>query len=191
MAALPLTALAESTTAQTSSGDPQSLPPFYDILDDYGLSYFKEQYVLSKKGNDYYFYTLDSGSSVRGSALVDLRFQGGSSMYAYKFSFPNYYLEPDVIPSYTGSMYATDTHIEGNIIRSSYDIYNQDSGGTVFQLTPLTQTQTHLKGVITVASLKPLLSEVIALLPVLIPCMISFIAIRKGLSFTFRMLRAA
>lgn len=48
-----------------------------------------------------------------------------------------------------------------------------------------------LAGVVTADMVNGVLSEVIGLLPVLIPAMISFIGIRKGISFVQNVLHAA
>lgn len=46
-------------------------------------------------------------------------------------------------------------------------------------------------GVVTSATLQGVLNELVALLPVVMPVMVSFIGIRKAISFVFGMLRAA
>ena len=46
-------------------------------------------------------------------------------------------------------------------------------------------------GVVTSATLQGVLDELVALLPVIMPVMVSFIGIRKAISFVFGMLRAA
>ncbi len=48
-----------------------------------------------------------------------------------------------------------------------------------------------LSGVVTADMIKGVLAEVIGLLPVVIPVAITFIGVRKGISFLLGMLRAA
>lgn len=48
-----------------------------------------------------------------------------------------------------------------------------------------------LADVVTAEMLNGVLSEIIGLLPVLIPVMVGFIALRKGISFIQRILRSA
>lgn len=48
-----------------------------------------------------------------------------------------------------------------------------------------------LSGVVTSEMVSGVLQEVVSLLPVIIPAMIGFIAIRKGVSFVLGMLRSA
>lgn len=50
---------------------------------------------------------------------------------------------------------------------------------------------TTLASVVTSDMVSGVLGEVVALLPVIIPAMIGFIAIRKGVSFVLGMLRSA
>ena len=50
---------------------------------------------------------------------------------------------------------------------------------------------TALSGIVTSSMLSGVLDEIVGLLPVVIPVMIGFIALRKGLSFVMGMLRAA
>ncbi len=58
-------------------------------------------------------------------------------------------------------------------------------GVSVAETTPV------LAGVVTSAMVNGVLDEVIGLLPVLLPAMISFIGIRKGISFVGTILHAA
>ena len=51
--------------------------------------------------------------------------------------------------------------------------------------------KTTLSGIVTSSMLSGVLDEIVGLLPVVIPVMIGFIALRKGLSFVMGMLRAA
>lgn len=53
------------------------------------------------------------------------------------------------------------------------------------------ETQSVLAGALSGVDLNSVLSEVTALLPIVIPVMIGFIAIRKGLSFLAAILRSA
>ena len=50
---------------------------------------------------------------------------------------------------------------------------------------------TMLKDIVTEASLTGVLDEIVAILPVVIPVSITFIALRKGIAFLFDMLRSA
>lgn len=51
--------------------------------------------------------------------------------------------------------------------------------------------QTHLYDIITSDMMTGVFSEIFGVLPVVVPAVISFIAVRKGLSFVFGALRKA
>lgn len=54
-----------------------------------------------------------------------------------------------------------------------------------------TETTTTLDGIITSTMLQGVLDELVALLPIVIPVMIGFIALRKGISFLRSALESA
>ena len=54
-----------------------------------------------------------------------------------------------------------------------------------------TTASTTLQGVVTQDMIKGVLNEIIGLLPVVLPTMIGFIALRKGISFVMGMLHSA
>ncbi len=58
-------------------------------------------------------------------------------------------------------------------------------------MVPLALEATELSKVVTAEMVGGVLDEIIGLLPVIIPAMIGFIAIRKGVSFVLGMLRSA
>lgn len=55
----------------------------------------------------------------------------------------------------------------------------------------LTSTATGLAGVVTADMLSGVLDEIVALLPVVLPVMIGFIGLRKGISFVQSVLHGA
>lgn len=59
------------------------------------------------------------------------------------------------------------------------------------QITPMTAADTVLGGVITGPMLQGVLNEIVGLLPTVLPVVITFLAIRKGISFVIGMLRSA
>lgn len=111
-----------------------------------------------------------------------------------------YYLNPC-----TGAFY-DDTGTNKGVsvpLVPAYSNYDFDNAGTTFQQTPSTPTTPGTEGETTTpgaavlgatmkkTNLSQVLSELIAVLPILVPVLISFIAIRKGLKFTLSQLRAA
>lgn len=180
------------TAAFPMSAAASEIPPFQDILNEYGLEYHEEQYIVTKEGNDYYFYSLNMVDTVKlyeGNYIFDPNYTY-ANLIAYKFSYPNYYLKPFRQANYHGN-YAFQTSLNGNIINSSFDVKLTGSDTVVFQSSPLTTQAATVKGVVMTTDLKRSLSELVALIPVLLPCIICFMSIRKGLKFTFSMLRAA
>ena len=120
--------------------------------------------------------------------------------FSFSTSFDMHGLNP-----YTGLRYETagDSSAAKNPLVPAYSNYDFDNAGTTFQQTPSTPTTPGTEGetttpgaVVLGATLKKtqlsqVLSELIAVLPILVPVLISFIAIRKGLKFTLSQLRAA
>lgn len=74
------------------------------------------------------------------------------------------------------------------ILYSSQNIYERDGTTVFFGRTP---TSSALKTHITGLTLGAVLQESVNLLPILLPVLITFIAIRKGIAFCFRILRMA
>jgi len=81
----------------------------------------------------------------------------------------------------------------GIIYANSNPIYDSTKTNVVFQQTPSDPAGTtpNLKPIITVNLLSGILTEVTGILPILLPVLITFIAIRKGLKFTLATLRSA
>lgn len=79
------------------------------------------------------------------------------------------------------------------MILGDQDLKYSDSADSeiFFKQTPLQTAIPLLTGVIKDMPLKNVLNELISVLPVLIPCVIALIAIRKGIKFTLATLRTA
>ena len=124
--------------------------------------------------------------------LIENRGLGTSSYYTY-------YLNPC-----SGAFY-DDTGTNKGVsipLIPAYCNYDFDNAGKTFTQTPSTPTTPGTEGETTPGAavlgatmkktnLSQVLSELIAVLPILVPVLISFIAIRKGLKFTLSQLRAA
>ena len=108
------------------------------------------------------------------------------------------------INPFTGEKYdiAYFSHGTKSGLTPHYSNYDFDNAGETFTQTPSTPTTPGTEGEITPGAvvlgqtfkktnLSQVLSELIAVLPILVPVLISFIAIRKGLKFTLSQLRAA
>lgn len=74
------------------------------------------------------------------------------------------------------------------ILYTSQNIYQNDGTTVFFGQTPSSSAlKTHITGL----TLGAVLQELVNLLPILLPVLITFIAIRKGIAFCFRTLRTA
>ena len=62
--------------------------------------------------------------------------------------------------------------------------------GGIAQTEPAAATTT-LSGIVTSGMLSGVLDEIVGLLPVVLPVMIGFVALRKGISFVLNMLHSA
>lgn len=121
-----------------------------------------------------------------------------------KFSFSTSYNMHGLNP-YTGLRYETagDSSAAKNPLVPAYSNYDFDNAGTTFQQTPSTPTTPGTEGETTTpgavvlgatmkkTNLSQVLSELIAVLPILLPVLITFIAIRKGIKFILGTLRTA
>lgn len=138
-----------------------------------------------------------------------------------RYSYQNIYKNPEVLcenktintsPYFTyyinpcTGVYYDDTGTNNGVsvpLIPAYCNYDFDNAGTTFTQTPSTPTTPGTEGETTTpgavvlgqtfkkTNLSQVLSELIAVLPILVPVLISFIAIRKGLRFTLSQLRAA
>lgn len=165
------------------------VPPFFDILDEYGLSHYDHYIVTQDSSNNYYVYTVPRQYTLRDNSNAFSPSGVDDVHYSYCFKSPNYYLKPTSIKNGSNTQYVYNLALTGSIVFSSYDV-KRENGAAVFQQSPSIQTAAGtVKGAIMTTDLTRSMSELVALLPVLIPCMICFLSIRKGLKFTFRMLR--
>lgn len=158
--------------------------------------------------------------TINGGVYYCLKPPTGTVITVVRYSYANIYSQPTVLQQdftytdgfnthglhpYTGLRYETagDSSAAKNPLVPAYSNYDFDNAGTTFQQTPSTPTTPGTEGetttpgaVVLGATLKKtqlsqVLSELIAVLPILVPVLISFIAIRKGLKFTLSQLRAA
>lgn len=157
--------------------------------------------------------------TMNGGVYYCLKPPAGTVITVVRYSYQNIYSNPTSLNEkfsfstsfnmhglnpYTGLRYETagDSSAAKNPLVPAYSNYDFDNAGTTFQQTPSTPTTPGTEGEITPGAvvlgqtfkktnLSQVLSELIAVLPILVPVLISFIAIRKGLKFTLSQLRAA
>lgn len=134
--------------------------------------------------------------------------------YAYEFDYDNFYSKPKKITNidhldivrkdYLALPYLSNY----SLIESNYNIYEHTDTGDdvlVFQKgtsqspnpnppTPPSASDSNILSTIfnkNSEMLKGVLTEIVALLPLFLPVLISFLAIRKGIKFTLRTLRSS
>lgn len=106
------------------------------------------------------------------------------------------------INPFTGEKYDVTSYLSGtkSVLTPHYSNYDFDNAGETFTPTSLTapgQTGTAtrpevvLGPIVKKTELSGVLSELVAVLPILLPVLITFIAIRKGIKFILATLRAA
>lgn len=174
---------------------------------DYVYAVFSTQEIAATS------YTMNSG------VYYCMKPPSGTIITVVRYSYANIYSQPTVLQQdftytdgfnthglhpYTGLRYETagDSSAAKSPLVPAYSNYDFDNAGTTFQQTPSTPTTPGTEGETTPGAvvlgqtfkktnLSQVLSELIAVLPILVPVLISFIAIRKGLRFTLSQLRAA
>lgn len=191
------------------------------IASDSGIAIaddMKYYVVYTEKGKTDYVYAVFSTQEIaatsytmNGGVYYCLKPPTGTVITVVRYSYQNIYSNPTSLNEkfsfstsfdmhglnpYTGLRYETagDSSAAKNPLVPAYSNYDFDNAGTTFQQTPSTPTTPGaavLGATMKKTNLSQVLSELIAVLPILVPVLISFIAIRKGLKFTLSQLRAA
>lgn len=191
------------------------LPPFIDIANDEGYTIFKNDdgdydYVIiqNDKSRCYYLVTTSYKDYFDSVDNPTVRFPDtlySPTSYIYTISYSNPYT------GWTSKKYTYNQSVslKGSIISSSKNLYanGTDAGNdvSVYSANPLSISNSSSSGSssggstssgkghlnFTTSMLNGVLAEIIACLPILIPVIIAFIAIRKGIKFTLCMLRSA
>lgn len=182
--------------------------PNYNVIPCFTYSYNGGLYMLwispHAVKNDSLNFTTAYGSSGISSG-------GGSSDFVvFKFDSDNLYSKPSIVASDNDTVYGIGTgiglseeHLLTNTIDSYYNIVGLN-GDLVFQkgtsqspnpnpeTPPLTPGSNTLSTMFNKnsAMLNGVFQEIVALLPLLLPVLITFLAIRKGIKFTLQTLRS-
>ena len=169
-------------------------PNFLAIASEQGIN--SNDYAIFEDDN--YYYYLDSPLyrvASDGTVLYKDPFLGGyTSYWTWRIDKKNPYSDWELHSIYGGGISdgltpKLDRH---SYLFSSFDLVSRDEPSTVvFTRTPFKKGTTSLSSMLPSVQLSNVLTECITLLPVLLPVLITFIAIRKGLAFILRMLRAA
>lgn len=188
--------------------DNPSAQTLYNIAKDTGKPIYEGYQLICEDSTNYYFWTVDNSnirpSSNSNSYPCNISMSGGGAAVQIPttvFTYPksNFY---DVSVSENKQGYYYDYQINklSNVTQILYS--NKDvtytSGGTTtvfFQrmdsIPSNPPSRVPLNTVISSIQLTGILDEVIALLPILFPVLITFIAIRKGIAFCLATLRTA
>lgn len=176
-------------------------------ITDYVYAVFSNQEIVATSytmnGDTYYCLKPPSGTVITVVRYSYQNIYSNPTSLNENFSFSTSFNMHGLNP-YTGLRYETagDSSAAKNPLVPAYSNYDFDNAGTTFQQTPSTPTTPGTEGETTPGAvvlgatmkktnLSQVLSELIAVLPILVPVLISFIAIRKGLKFTLSQLRAA
>lgn len=194
-----------SVFAYTDNPSPKLL---YDIAKGSGKSIYSGYQLICEDSNNYYFWTVESTnikcSVSTNSYPCNINMGGGGASVQIKtnvFTYPksNVY-DVSVNEGSNGYYYDWESTKLKNITKILYsnkDItFSKDNQTSVFfqQMNSIpqgTSKRVPLNTTLSSIQLTGILDEVISLLPILLPVLITFIAIRKGIAFCLATLRAS
>lgn len=194
-----------SAFAYPDNPSPQLL---YNIAKDTGKTIYEGYQLLCEDDTNYYFWTVESSNikcSVNTNSYpCDIHMGGGGASVQIKtnvFTFPksNYY-DVSLNEGSNGYYYDWESKKLSNVTKILYS--NKDitytSGGTSTVFFPLMNSlptnppnRVPLHTVISSIPLTGILKELTAMLPFLLPVLITFLAIRKGIKFCLQMLKTS
>lgn len=188
--------------------DNPSAQTLYNIAKDTGKPIYEGFQIICEDSNNYYFWTVDNSnikpSSSSNSYPCNIFMSGGgasSQVSTTVFTYPksNFY-DVSVSENKHGYYYDFETKKLSNvtqILYSNKDVTYTSGGNTTVFFPQMNSVPSNppnrvpLNTVISSIQLTGILSELIAMLPLLLPVLITFLAIRKGISFCLQMLRAS
>lgn len=188
--------------------DNPSAQTLYNIAKDTGKPIYEGYQIICEDNSNYYFWTVNNTnikpSSSANSYPCNISMSGGGAAVQVPttvFTYPksNFY-DVSVSENMHGYYYDFEQNKLSNVTRILYS--NKDvtytSGGTstVFfskmnSIPQGTSKRVPLNTTLSSIQLTGILDEVIALLPILFPVLIAFLAIRKGIAFCLATLRAS
>lgn len=188
--------------------DNPSAQTLYNIAKDTGKPIYEGYQIICEDNNNYYFWTVNNSnirpSSSSNSYPCNISMSGGgasSQVPTTVFTYPksNFY-DVSVSESKHGYYYDFEQKKLSNVARILYS--NKDVtytlGGSTTVFFPLMNSvpsnppnRVPLNTVISSIQLTGILNELIAMLPLLLPVLIAFLAIRKGIAFCLATLRTA
>lgn len=188
--------------------DNPSAQTLYNIANDTGKPIYSGYQLICEDDTNYYFWTVESSnirpSSSSNSYPCNISMSGGGasvqiSTTVYTYPKSNFY-DVSVSENKQGFYYDYQLNKLSNVTKILYS--NKDvtytSGDTTTVFFPLMNSipkyppgRVPVSTVISSIRLTDILNELIAMLPLLLPVLITFLAIRKGIAFCLQMLRTS
>lgn len=207
-------------TAYAYTGPPTSLDMAVSIYNsyDYPVKLNPVFYYYSPNDNDYFLFLLGNRGVSKGYVQYTTAYgsdgistnSASGKWQLYKFDHNNCYAKPILVAQDLDDVYGSTVdcgldleNIKKNIIGSYYDVLDYEGTKVFLKGTKPSPNPTNpdisTPGSNTLstmfnknsAMLKGVLNEIVALLPLLLPVLISFLAIRKGIRFTLQTLRSS
>lgn len=186
--------------------DNPSAQTLYNIAKDTGKPIYEGYQIICEDNNNYYFWTVDTNirSSVNSNSYpTNISMRGGPAGAVFipttVFTYPksNFY---DVSVNENAQNYYYDYNVEkirnvSKILYSNNDVTYTSGGTSTVFFQKMNSVPSHqpnrvpLNTVLSSIQLTGILKELIAMLPLLLPVLITFLAIRKGIAFCLQMLR--
>lgn len=188
--------------------DNPSAQTLYNIANDTGKPIYSGYQLICEDDTNFYFWTVESSnirpSSSSNSYPCNISMSGGGasvqiSTTVYTYPKSNYY---DVSVSENKQGYYYDYQVNKlsnvtKILYSNKDVtYTSGDTTTVFfslmnSIPKYPPGRVPVSTVISSIPLTGILKELTAMLPLLLPVLITFLAIRKGIAFCLQMLRTS
>lgn len=180
-----LTVCAEVTTNYTINDVLQAIKDSGKTVYTYSFMY--------KYDSDYYVITTTSECTLTNNISSVQIFTDGSYCCYRVTDVENKYISnisstPDYVYFYSSSsglIKMSYSNLQSNFIESNYDVFDSE-GNVVFRgpVPPLVRVAEAIAP-------ETVQKEIISLIPLLIPCLVGYLALRKGLRFLSSILRAA
>lgn len=188
--------------------DNPSAQTLYNIAKDTGKPIYDGYQIICEDNNNYYFWTVNNSnirpSSSANSYPCNISMSGGGASVQVPtivFTYPKSNFYDVSVSEYRDGYYydfeLTKLRSVTRILYSNKDVTYTSGGNTSVFFQKMNSVPSHpqnrvpLNTVISSIQLTGILSELIAMLPLLLPVLITFLAIRKGIAFCLQMLKAS
>lgn len=176
--------LKEEQTPDTDTGTTVSHP---DYPADWDSKTYPYAFMLHDPNtNEYYFYGYNKEFTANEDGSITLLGPAYGLKYAYNMLYANPWGEPTFLSVAAFDPVTFQSTLD--VVWSNYDI-RYANGDLFFQGTPTVQSQ--MSGVVTEATLRGVLDQIVMILPIGLACGISWAALRKGLALLRKILLEA